>query len=516
MLNGKRFLGRLSLLGFMLLVVGMVLGACGDNTATSTVAPAATTAAATTRAATAGAATTAAASATTAAATTAAASGAATTAAATTAASATTAAATTAAATTAASGAATTAAAGATTAASGTGAAAPAGTPDPSVSGTVRFAIAPSSPEEDKLVDQQLANFAQLYPNVKVTKEVIASDYDTKIKTAIAGNNAPDVFYVDSLIAPDYITDKVFEPLSSYLDKFKVNTQDFYPALLKAFTGTDNKVYLLPKDHNTLVMFYNKDMLQQAGITTPPTTWDELRAAAQKLKSSMPQDAAPIVADPDLARVLPWVYQAGGQMISDDGKSSKVTDPAFKDGLDAYYGLRRDGLSKKSSEVGADWAGDALSKGKAAIVFEGGWLIPVMAKTPNIKYAITPMPKGKQQGTLDFTVGYGVNSKAKDKDAAFALVNYLTSANGQSIITNAGLALPSRQSVAESFIQKYPDRKALLDSVSFSKPWQFGVGFGGFADKVNPELQKLFSGNQSEDDTIKKIDSLVKDSLANA
>src|SRR5690349_17095607 len=140
----NRLLGRLSWLGLLTLLVGMVLTACGDNTATNTAA--ATTAAATTAAATTAAATTAAA--------------------------------TTAAATTAA----------ATTAAGGTGTTAAAGTPNTSVSGTIRYAIAPSSPEEDKLVDQQLSEFGKLYPNVKVTKEVIASDYDTKIKTSIAGN----------------------------------------------------------------------------------------------------------------------------------------------------------------------------------------------------------------------------------------------------------------------------------------------------------------------------------------
>lgn len=503
----NRLLGRLSWLGLLTLLVGMVLTACGDNTATNTAA--ATTAAATTAAATTAAATTAAA--TTAAATTAAATTAAATTAAGTTAAATTAAATTAAATTAA---ATTAAA--TTAAGGTGTTAAAGTPNTSVSGTIRYAIAPSSPEEDKLVDQQLAGFAKLYPNVKVTKEVIASDYDTKIKTSIAGNNAPDVFYVDSLIAPDYIADGVFEPLTSYFDKFKVDTADFYPNLLKAFTGADNKVYLLPKDHNTLVMFYNKDMFDKAGITAPPTTWDELRAAATKLKSAVPADAAPIAAEPDLARLLAFVYQAGGQMLSDDYKSSKVTDPGFKKGLEFYYNLRKDGLSKKSSELGADWPGDALGKGRAAIVFEGGWAIPFLAKTPlEGKYGIAQMPKGDQQGDLDFTVGYGVSAKSQSKDAAFALVNYLTSPQGMSIITNSGLALPSRQSLTADFVQKFPTRKPLLDAVPYSKPWQFGVGFGGFGDKANPELQKLFSGNQSVDDTVKKLDSLVKDQIAN-
>ena len=134
------------------------------------------------------------------------------------------------------------------------------------------MAIAPSGPDESALVNQQIANFNKLYPNVKVTREDIAQDYDTKIKTEVAANSAPDIYYRDSLAVPDDIADGVLEPLDSYVAKMNVDTKDFYPALLKAFTGPDGKLYGLPKDHNTLVMFYNKDMFAKAGITTPPPT----------------------------------------------------------------------------------------------------------------------------------------------------------------------------------------------------------------------------------------------------
>lgn len=485
---------RLSWLGIFSLLVTLLLAACGDATNTSapatTAAAAATTAAATTAAATTAAATTAAATTTTAAATTAAA---------------TTAAATTASATTAA---ATTAAAAGTTAASENI------TPNTSISGNIRLSTATSSPEEDAIVNQQLQNFAKAYPNIKVNHEVIASDYDTKIKTSIAGNNAPDVFYVDSLIAPDYINGKVLEPLNSYADKNQVKITDFYPALIKAYTGSDGKVYGLPKDHNPLAMFYNKEMFQKAGITAPPTTVDELKADLTKLKGVMPAGTAPLAADPDLARVLPWVYAFDGSMLSPDNKSSTVSSPGFKSGLDFYYGLRRDGLSKKSSELGADWAGDALIKEKAAVAFEGGWLIPPLNKTPTKdKVAIAALPKATNQSTLDFTVAYVMSSKSANKDAAFALLSFLTSTSQQRLLSDIGLALPSRTALTDGFVQKYPERKPLVDSTNFAKPWQFGVGFGGFADKVNPELQALFSGSKQEDQVIKNIDDLVKQTL---
>lgn len=380
----------------------------------------------------------------------------------------------------------------------------------------MRIAIAPSSPAEKAIVDQQLANFAKAYPNVKATEEVIASDYNTKIQTELAGGDPPDVFYVDSLIAPDLIADNQLEPVNSYADKNKVNLNDFYPNLVKAFTGPDGKVYGLPKDHNTLAMIYNKDMFQKAGITTPPTTWDELTAAAQKLKATLPADSAPIAEEPDIARLLAFIYQAGGAMVSDDGKSSKVTDPGFKKGLDFYAGLRTAGLSKKSSELGADWPGDALVKGKAAIAFEGGWFIPFADQTQAMsKFALAELPKGTQQGNLDFTVAYVMSAKSKSKDAAFALLSFLTSDSQQRLLTDAGLALPSRTALTDGFLAKYPERKALLDGVPYSKPWEFGVGFGGFDSKVNPVLQAVFSGSKTTDAAVTEIDKLVKTQLSN-
>ncbi len=463
---------RVSFLTVLSIVMMALLAACGDPSATPV--PAATTAAATTaaRATTAAGATTAAAAATT--------------------------------------------AAGATTAAAAATTAAAAVAPNTAITGNVRIAIAPSSPAEDAIVDQQLANFAKAYPNVKATKEVIASDYLTKIQTLLAGGNAPDVFYVDSLPAIDLIEDKLLEPLNSYADKAKVNFGDFYPSLIKAYTGSDGKIYGLPKDHNTLGMIYNKELLMQAGITAPPKTWEELKSVAQKLKEKMPADTTPIALEPDLARLLAFVYQAGGSMVSDDRKTSKVSDPGFKKGLEYYLGLRTAGLAKKSSELGAEWPGDALVKGKAAIAFEGGWFIPFADKAGAMsKFGIAELPKGEAQGNLDFTVAYVMSSKAKDKEAAFALLSFMTSDSQQKLLTDAGLALPSRKALTESFIAKYPERKPLVDGVAYAKAWQFGVGFGGFDTKANPVLQAVFSGSKQLDPAISELDKLVKDKLAN-
>ena len=499
--------------GFAALLVVLALAACGDPTATSqpaattALAAAATTApaAAATTAPAAAATTAPAAAATTAASTTAPAGGATT-------AAGTTAAATTAPATTApANSSATTAPPPtATLPAAQTGI-----TPNTSVSGNIRIAIQPSSPKETELVNQQLANFFAAYPQVKVTIETVTDD---KLRTEIASGDPPDVFYVGDLRAPDFIADKLIEPLDDLAKKYNVKFSDYQDNLIKTFTGQDGKVYGLPKDFNTLAMVYNTKYLSDAGVTAPPTTYDELKTTLQKIKDAgkLPANAAPFVVDPDMARLLPYFYAQGGTVLNSDKTKSNITQgDLFTNTLNYFVDLRKANLAKKASEVGASWSGEALSKGVAAIVFEGGWINPTMKDSPNAgNYALAELPKGKQNGNLIFTVAYSVAAKSKSKDAAFALVSYLTGEASENLTAKSGLAIPSRKAQTDVAVGQYSKEfKAVAAGVAYASPFQFGVGFGGFLDKANPVLQKVF-GDNSAGDAQTQIDKITKDTLA--
>src|SRR5258707_15824197 len=92
----------------------------------------------------------------------------------------------------------------------------------------------------------------------------------------------PDVFYDDSSLAPDWIDQGVLEDVGTMASERGFDTRQFFPGYLDAFTGPDGQIYGFPKDGNTLAMAYNTDMFTAAGLQ-PPTTWDELQAAATKL-----------------------------------------------------------------------------------------------------------------------------------------------------------------------------------------------------------------------------------------
>ena len=101
-------------------------------------------------------------------------------------------------------------------------------------SGNLRLMGWSSSPEEDRLLNDTLTEFSKQYPSIQVTFQPVP-DYATKLQTDLAAGTAADVFYVDSLLAPDLMKRNLLEPLDDYIGRDKVDTSDFYPGLYKAF-----------------------------------------------------------------------------------------------------------------------------------------------------------------------------------------------------------------------------------------------------------------------------------------
>ena len=146
--------------------------------------------------------------------------------------------------------------------------------------------------------------------------------------------------------------------------------------------------------------------------------------------------------------MLAFVYQNGGSFLNPAKTKSTVNTPAVAQAANFYVGLIKQGLAGTPAQLGVGWCGEALGKEKAAIAFEGNWVVPFMAETfPNVAFKINKMVRGKQEGNLAFTVSYSMARDAKNKDAAWQLIRYLVGQPGMKTWTSKGLALPSRKDV---------------------------------------------------------------------
>jgi multiple sugar transport system substrate-binding protein len=239
-----------------------------------------------------------------------------------------------------------------------------------------------------------------------------------------------------------------------------------------------------------------------------PTNWNTLRSAAQRLRST---DAVPggrpICLSPGWDRLLAFVYQNKGAFIS--GNRAVVNSPANVQTVSFYLGLLQGGLAGTPAQLGVGWCGEALGKEKAAIIFEGNWVIPYMAdQFPNVRYTTNPMIRNKQPGNLAFTVSYSIAKDSKKKAAAWTLLTYLTGREGMTTWTSKGLALPSR-----SDVKPVAGRAALLTQAPHARPWQFAPGFSRVITVAGNELTAAIEGKQSIDAMLNKIQAEAQRAL---
>ncbi len=383
-----------------------------------------------------------------------------------------------------------------------------AGVDPASVSGDLTLQGWSAGAVEAPILDQVLADFMTKYPNVKVKFEPVAGDYTAAMAAKFSSGDVPDVFYVDSSVAPTWIDDGVIQPLDDYIAKTGDDTTAFFPGYLDAFKGPDGKVYGLPKDGNTLGMAYNTDLLEKAGVTTPPTDFVSLNDAVTKLQASGVE--TPLCLSGSLDRALAFIDASGGGLLTADKSASMIDTPESVAGIDTYLKWFTSGAGKRPADLGDDWCGKSLGEGHAAIIFEGGWLDPYMKENyPDVKYAWAEMPAGPAgKSTLGFTVSYSMGVDSPNKDASWALIDYLTGPEGMDTWTKGGVANPARDDVAGD-----PAKKILIDGAAYAQPWSFIPGFSEINDAFNNALTAAIEGNGSAQDIADATKTAIEDNL---
>lgn len=358
-------------------------------------------------------------------------------------------------------------------------------------SGTVRLNV-PADVSQQKIIGQQVADLMSLYPNIKVDFQPVSAEYLTKIQSDIAAGNAADVFAVQNEYAQDFMSRDTLLSIDDFMKEDGVAADEFYTPLIKAYTWQD-KLYGLPKDWSPLAAVYDPAILDQIGGTFP-TDWDSLRTALKTLKDA--NGSVGLSLTPELPRFILFLYQAGGNILSEDESKLVIDSDATTQALDYFYGLYKDGLIATPADIGAEWPGDAFAKGLCPIAFEGNWMFPFLHdNAPDKKYEVAELPAGPAgKGTPAFTQAYSIFAGSKNPEAAWVLVNYLTSVSGVSVALPLGLAIPPRPSMEDAFLQMFPKRKPYVQAGQYATAAQYGVGGQQYMNDANATLQSLFAG----------------------
>ncbi len=359
--------------------------------------------------------------------------------------------------------------------------------------------------------EAQVAAFEKQYPNVKVNvvNAGTATDEYTKLSNAIsAGSGAPDVAQIEYYALQQYALSDSLLDLGTY---GMGELQDKYTASTWGAVNVNDKLVALPQDSGPMVMFYNKAVFDQYGLTVP-TTWDEYIAEAKKLNAA---DSSKFITndagDPGYADPLIW--QAGGRPFQTNGDQVTINlqDEGTKKWADTWNQLLEPKLIANIPTWSDDWY-KALGNGTLATIITGAWMPGILEGSlpegaGNWRVAPIPSYDGTPVSAENGGSSQAVIKQSKNPALAAAFLRWLNSSDESITTFLDGGGFPSTTAQLEdpTFLNATPEyfggqeiNKVLVDaSKNVSDGWQY-LPFQVYANSVFPDTVGQAYANNSD------------------
>lgn len=296
----------------------------------------------------------------------------------------------------------------------------------------------------------------------KITYQTVVGDYQAKMLTQLAGGSAPDAFYVGDGSMSKLIESKKLVDLSPLLgtDKLPVSKDSTYPGLIKWCSGPDGGLYGIPVDCNPKVFWFNKGLLDQAGVTKNPAaafeggSWN--RAALDDMLTKVKATGKRgMIVEGNWFDFTSLITTFGGTAFdASSGDAVFDTDPKAQEILAWLFDHFKAGTITYGGTLPKGQGVDALFYGgQLASIQYGRWILPNLKKLKNVQYDIAPMPSdtGKDiKPVAVYTAAMACNVDAKDKDGALKFLGNFVNADGQKArLSGGGNAVPSTKGLDE-------------------------------------------------------------------
>ena len=366
---------------------------------------------------------------------------------------------------------------------------------------TITYAIWDNNqlPAHEQIMDA----FMAANPGIKVEIQVVPwGNYWEKLQTAVAGGEAYDVFWMNGPNFPVYASKGVLMNLQDLVDAGEVDPS-VYPASLVNLYSYEGNLYGVPKDFDTIGLYYNVDMFDKAGVAYPTAdwTWDDLKAAAEKLTTDGNWGFAATLEDQ--SNYWNLIFQNGGQVISEDGSKVLIDEPAACDAIKFNYSFVEAGFSPDGATMSSiDPAIQLFPGGKVAMIFAGSWMARTYADAePTINVA--PLPMGQQRATIIHGLSNVVWSNTKHPDEAKALVKFLGSEEAALILAQSGTVIPAYQGMQQAWVDSLPEmnlQESFIDALAYAVPYPTAAKGMEWNTKIAEVLGEVWAGNVSPDD----------------
>lgn len=377
----------------------------------------------------------------------------------------------------------------------------------------------PEAEQMEKLIDE--FNSSQ----DKIQVDGLSQGDLQKQLTAIVGGTPPDlaVHYDENRLA-SWAHKGAMQPLDPYIEKDNYDLSDFLPGALQA-VQYEGKTYGLPLGMNTWMLYYNKDLLKEAGLDGPPETIQELKEYSKKLDKTDSKgrlERLGLCTGPHQQYI--WMYSFGGKMWDPKAKKVTPTDPGFRASVELVAdNWKRHGaknMDRFQSGFGKyDSAQNPFFVGKCAMTIDGEWLATHIDRfAPDLNYGIAPIPhdekhpEAKKVGYMNVNLLY-IPKGAKNPEAAWEFLKWLT-AKEQMLKFDVALGnlAPRKSVVDDPAFDKVPgfDQFAKYAKEHDLKPLPSLPFKEEYLNEIQKQMDQIQRGKISLDEGLKKVEEKIQ------
>lgn len=304
---------------------------------------------------------------------------------------------------------------------------------------------------------------------VDVAVEVVNWDnYWTLLEAGASGGQMPDVFWMHSNNAQRYMDAELLLNLNDYIDADDaINMDNYYSDIVDLYTQDDGTHYAIPKDYDTVALWYNKDMFDAAGVEYPTNdwTWDDLYEAGKALTKDGKYGLA---MDTDLNQEGYYniIYSYGGYVINDAKDESGWDDPKTVEAMEMWGKIVKDCMPQQSmmSESGEI---DMFTSEVTAMQLMGSWRVAALQEY-DCNWGIVNIPYCDVNGngqcdegervSIYNGLGWAASAATKNPDAAYSLISYLCSEQGQLEQAELGVTMSAHIGTSDAWVAARADK----------------------------------------------------------
>ena len=368
-----------------------------------------------------------------------------------------------------------------------------------------------------------LADFTE-ETGIKTKLTVVKWDeYWTMLEAGAQGGSLPDVFWMHSNESERYMSNDMLLDLTDKIAESDKIDPENYPEDIWGLYTYDDKYYAVPKDVDTIALWYNKTMFDEAGLAYPTAdwTWDDVSEAAKKLtKDDGSQYGLAVRNDNNQAGYYNLVYDNGGYIINEDKTKSGCDDPKTMEAMKTLEGWIKDGVMPSIETMSENGEDVLFQSGKVAMVLQGSWM--VAAYRDNEYTAancdLVELPKNAETGrraSVYNGLGWAAAANGEHTEEAWKLLEYLGSEEAQKKQAELGVTMSAYKGTSDAWAKSADfNLQAYLNMMDDMEIRPYSKTTVTWENEDNEILKSVYTGEKTMEEACKEMADQMNEKLA--